>query len=74
MCTCMYTWYAAVLDAQELVVSTRVTESGGADCDATPTPPGARPVHQEMDVDVAVTGEWDTAASGQQRVVPTESR
>jgi len=69
-----FTWNAAVRDPQKLVVSAWVTERGGADRDATSTPPGTRPVHQEMYVDVAVSGERYSAATCQQRVVTTEPR
>jgi len=41
------TWYAAVANTEELVVSARVTERSGADRQTTAAPAGTRAVHQQ---------------------------
>jgi len=48
------TWDTAVGDDKELGVATRVSESIDTHVDRTAASPGARPVEQELNVDVTV--------------------
>jgi hypothetical protein len=63
------TWYAAIGNAQKLVVTTRVTEESRVDGHRTARLAGARPIQREMDVDITVASVRDVTTFSNKRMI-----